>query len=86
MLQFSNLQAWHHTGTASRVLTYFWCILFFNMFSNLKKKSYKCAVSEMFTFIVLVFITRYKTIFTNLASKCLSAFWHPFWYGPFPKT
>jgi len=26
MLQFYNLQAWHHTGTELCVFTYFWCI------------------------------------------------------------
>jgi hypothetical protein len=38
------------------------------------------------SFILLVFTTRYKTISTNLASKCLNAFWHPSWEGQLPTS
>jgi len=38
------------------------------------------------SFILSGFITRYKSIFTNLASKCLSAFWDPSRYGQLPTN
>jgi hypothetical protein len=83
MLQFSDLQAWHHTATlhilkynAILVWSYiFWVDIIFNAFNNLKNNTNMKYVTHSFTF--LVFITTYRTIFTDLASKCLSAFWHP---------